>query len=162
MDFFLELFGEGYELTAPQMALRTFVTFLLALVLIRISGRRSFSFHTTFDNVLTVLFGAILARAVVGASPYIPTVFSCLVLALLHRFVAWLGVYYIQFERVLKGDKIPLYKDGRFIQKNMERSLVSKEDVMEHVRIINNQNSLDGIKEIYMERTGKISLLKKP
>jgi len=159
MNLFLELFGEGNDLTILQMCVRTVITFIIAIFLTRISGRRSFSLHTAFDNVITLLLGAILARAIVGASPYLPTILACLVLSILHRLFALLGIHYPYIENLIKGKKIPLYKEGVFIQKNLARSLVSKEDIMEAIRLTSHVNSLENVKEIYMERNGKITSL---
>jgi uncharacterized membrane protein YcaP (DUF421 family) len=49
MDTVITLFGEGRELNALQMAVRAMVVFFCCLVLIRISGRRSFGQRSPFD-----------------------------------------------------------------------------------------------------------------
>ncbi|WP_353506635.1 hypothetical protein [Variovorax flavidus] len=67
-------FGEGSDLETWQMAAQAVVTFFIALLLIRASGRRSFRQHTPFDACVTVPLGAALSRAVVGASPFWATV----------------------------------------------------------------------------------------
>ena len=70
MDVIRLLFGDGTELTTWQMADRALVTFVLALAMIRLAGRRSFGQRSPFDACTTVLLGAVLSRAVVGASPF--------------------------------------------------------------------------------------------
>lgn len=161
MKLILEIFGEGKDLTTFQMCCRAIIVFIIALALIRISGRRSFGLHTTYDNIMAILLGSILSRPVVGASPFLPTIAACLVIAILHRIFGILGVRLPWFGRLTKGAKIPLYKDGKFIEKNLIRSLVSVDDIMEGVRIQAMENSLENIKTVYMERSGKISVVKK-
>lgn len=148
------------ELSALEMGLRALIVFVIALILVRISGRRSFGLHSTFDNVIAFLLGAILSRTVVGASPFFPTIFACFVLVILHRIFAWLAVFSPSFENVVKGTKIPLYWKGAFNQVNMARSLVSEEDIREVMRTNLNCNSLENVKEVFMERNGKISVIK--
>src|SRR5215831_5355873 len=65
-----DLFGTGPNLTTLQMAVRSFVMFFIALALIRIGGMRIFGKKTAFDNVLSIMLGAILARGVIGATPF--------------------------------------------------------------------------------------------
>jgi len=43
----------------------------------------------------------------------------------------------------------------------MRKCSLSYGDVMEEIRLTLNQNTLDGIDEIFMERTGKISMIEK-
>ncbi|MGF6482427.1 hypothetical protein QFZ91_004590 [Paraburkholderia sp. JPY419] len=92
MDVFFVLFGQGRELDPLQMGLRSIVVFVIAIVLIRVSGRRSFGQRTPFDLVVVILLGAMLSRAIVGASPFIATVVASLVIVVCHRVLAW-GVH---------------------------------------------------------------------
>ena len=64
-------FGEGTDLQSWQMTKRGVVVFGIAFGLIRASGRRSFGQHSPSDACVTVLLGAVLSRAVVGASPFV-------------------------------------------------------------------------------------------
>lgn len=105
MGLLLNLFGEGEKLNVLQMSSRGALMFLIMLVLIRISGRRSFGMRTALDNVIAVSLGAIMSRAVVGASPLIPVVVCCLVTVLLHRAVSRLIAASKQFSRVVEGER---------------------------------------------------------
>jgi uncharacterized membrane protein YcaP (DUF421 family) len=44
--------------------------------------------------------------------------------------------------------------------KNLKRCSLSHGDIMEEIRLTLNQNTMENIDEIFMERTGKISMLK--
>ena len=66
MDVINLLFGEGEHLNPLQMACRILVIYLVALLWIRVAGRRAFGRLSTFDNVISILLGAVLSRAVVG------------------------------------------------------------------------------------------------
>jgi uncharacterized membrane protein YcaP (DUF421 family) len=161
MEWLIYLFGTQNNLTGFQMFLRAIVVFFLALLLIRISGRRSFGLKAPFDNIIAILLGAILSRVVVGAGPFVPTLIACLIIALLHRAIARLSISFNFFENLTKGGKILLYENNNFIKKNLNRALVSKEDIMEGVRLLALDDSLEYIDRIYMERTGQISIIKK-
>jgi uncharacterized membrane protein YcaP (DUF421 family) len=161
MDWALQLFGQGTDLTALQMSMRGITIFMLALALIRISGRRSFGLHTPLDNIITILLGAVLSRAVVGASPFIPVIICCLVIVLIHRLLGFLVSRNEKLSSIIEGDKMLLFKDGHFVDENMKRAQVCKENVMQGIRESASTEDLSKIDRVYIERNGVISVIKK-
>lgn len=161
METLQEIFSHETELTAVQMACRATAIFFIAFIFIRIAGRRSFGLRTPIDNIIVILLGAILSRAVVGASPFIPIIFASLVLCVLHRLFGWLFTRYNDFARIVEGEKIILYENGQFIDQNMKRGLVRIEDIMQGVRKATFSESIDDIDKIYLEHNGEISIIKK-
>src|SRR5579883_2380797 len=114
MDNFLKFFfGEGSNLDIHQMAARGVVVFVFTLLLIRVSGRRSFGLHKPFDTCIAVLLGAVLSRAVVGASPFFSTIAAAASLALMHRLLAMLAVRFPRLDLAMNGSCRTLYADGR-------------------------------------------------
>lgn len=160
-EFFYQAFGEGKDLEWYQMVDRGVVIFLIAIVLIRLSGRRSFGKGSALDNTIVILLGSTLSRALVGVSPFIPTVVACLALVLLHRVFAWITVHGHGFGRWVKGERIILYENGRFNEKNMKRGLISERDIMEGVRLKALTDDLDKIEAIWLERNGEVSAIRK-
>jgi uncharacterized membrane protein YcaP (DUF421 family) len=161
MKLLLDLFGEGKDLNVLQMSCRGVVVFFIALVLIRISGRRSFGLHTPLDNIITIALGAVLSRAIVGASDFLPVIVACTVIVVLHRAIAWGTAHHKNLSKIIQGDKMILFKDGRFITANMGKALVCEEDVLEGVRKSALTEDLSKIDKIYIERNGEISAIKK-
>jgi uncharacterized membrane protein YcaP (DUF421 family) len=162
LDWFIKIFGEGKELNTLQMSCRGVVVFIIALILIRISGRRSFGIRTPLDNIIVILLGAILSRAVVGASSFLPVVVTCFAVVILHRIFGWLIVKNKRFGRVVEGSKILLFENNDFISRSLEKALVCREDVMQGIRKSALTEDLDKIDKVYMERNGEISAVKKP
>jgi uncharacterized membrane protein YcaP (DUF421 family) len=161
MELITSIFGEGKDLNTLQMSSRGIVVFFIALVLIRISGRRSFGLRTPLDNIVAISLGAVLSRAIVGASAFVPVILTCFVIVILHRIVGWLIVHNKRFGRFIEGDKIPLYLDGVFIKNNLDKALVGEEDIMQGVRKSALTENMDEIGKVYMERNGDISPIKK-
>jgi uncharacterized membrane protein YcaP (DUF421 family) len=161
MDVLIKIFGEGRDLSALQMSCRGIVIFIIALLLIRISGRRSFGIRAPLDNIIVILLGAILSRAVVGVSAFVPVVVACLVIVIVHRFVSWLIANSKVVAKLVESDKIILYKEGKYIQSNLKRVQLTEEDAMQGVRKSALTESLDEIKHIYIERNGEISAIRK-
>src|SRR6195952_4382602 len=161
MEIFIKIFGEGKDLNALQMSSRGVVMFFIALALIRVSGRRSFGVRTPLDNIITISLGAIMSRAVVGASDFVPVVVCCFVIVLLHRGVGWLIASSKSFGRIIEGEKILLFENGVFLKDNMKKALVCQEDLMQGVRKSALTEDMDKIEKVYMERNGEISAIKK-
>ncbi len=155
-----ELFGSGTDLNALQMALRAIVIFFIAFIFIRFTGMRVFGIKSAFDICVTIMLGAVLARVIVGASPFIPTVVASFALVIVHRIIAFVSVNNQKVSHFFKGVPYSLYKEGKLNDKNLKKCSISFGDIMEEVRITLNQNSLDNVEEIFMERNGKISLIK--
>ncbi len=80
-----DLFGQGFNLNILQMTLRAIAIFFIALVLVRYTGMRMFGIKSAFDICVTIILGAVLARAIVGASPFIPTVIASIALVIVHK-----------------------------------------------------------------------------
>ena len=158
---FIAIFGTGKELTILQMSCRGVVIFIIAFILVRISGRRSFGMKAPLDNIIVILLGAILSRAVVGASPFLPVVITSLLIVLLHRALGWLNIHNKHLEQLLEGKKIILFEKTAFQEKNMGKALACKEDVMQGVRRTALTDDLSMVEKVYMERNGEISVIKK-
>jgi uncharacterized membrane protein YcaP (DUF421 family) len=155
------IFGKGDELTPFQMSLRALVISFVCLMFIRFSGRRSFAMGTPLDNVLAILLGAVMSRAVVGASPFLSVVAAGATIVLLHRVMALWGIYSSRFGRLVKGQPKVVYENGTFNEENMRYCRVSRHDVMAGVRDVMHENTLDHVQAVYIERNGRISVIKK-
>lgn len=161
MEAIIQIFGEGENQTAFQMSLRAAVIFIITLILLRIAGRRSFGMKSPFDNIIVILLGAILSRAVVGASEFFSTVASATVIAVLHRAAAWLGALNLRFGTLIKGEKIVLFSNGHLNHDNMRRALISESDLYASLRADMHVENFDEIDSAYMEINGQISFVKK-
>ena len=156
-----DLFGSGEHLTALQMSVRAFVMFFITLALIRFAGMRIFGKRTAFDNILVIMLGAVLARGVVGASPFFSTVAAAAVMVIVHKILALLAMKYVWVGKIVKGIHRSLYKNGEMNAKNMKIAEISKDDLMEGVRLQINSNSLDDVQEAYIEKNGQVSIIEK-
>lgn len=153
--------GHGNDLNALQMSVRALLVSLICLALLRFSGRRSFALGTPIDNVLAILLGSILSRAVTGASAFIPTLCAAATITVMHRVVLWAGMYNRKLGSIFKGDPKIVYRNGKLYEKNMRYCRVTRRDIMAGVRLSVHRNSLEGIEAIYIERNGRISVIEK-
>ena len=160
-ETFVNLFGEDEQLSVMHMCLRALVVSAYCLLLLRISGRRALALGTPIDNVSAILLGAVLSRAVTGASPFWPTLAAGATIALLHRFVAYISVEHKAIGRLVKGTAKVVYRNGSFNEKNLRYCRMSMRDLMAGVRLVSGLDSLEEVKTIYVERNGQISVIRK-
>jgi len=156
------LFGHGKDLSALQMCMRALVVFLVALLQIRICGMRAFGRKSSFDIVILVGLGAVLTRAIYGASPAIPIVAASTVLVVLHRLVAMLTSLSPRVERFIKGETVVLYRDGEANERVMHRAGISYTDLDEAARSNAQQHGRHDVQEIRLETSGELTVSQRP
>src|SRR5262249_41462087 len=69
------LLGIGVEpkqLTFLQVSVRGVIVFIAALIMVRLSSKRSLAEKTAFDAVLVVIIGSMLARVINGSEAFFP------------------------------------------------------------------------------------------
>lgn len=147
------------QLEIYQMVIRGVIIFFFALFIIRIAGTRTLENKTIFDQIISLILGAILGRAIVTAQSIPATLAVVLVLLLLHRFIAWITFRSRTAGFVIKGRALLLVKDGELQWKNMRRSHITIHDIEEKLRLIGCRKKIEEIKECYLERSGIISVV---
>ncbi len=161
MEDLNELWGINEDITPLEIAARAAVMFLIALLLIRISGMRPFGKENAFDTIIVFLIGGILSRGVVGATPFFSTITGAITIVIVHRLLSKFSIYNFSFERTVKGESTLLYKNGAFQFENMNKAGLTREDVFEELRLELHTSRLDIVDEVYMEKTGEISFVLK-
>lgn len=151
---------DGSELDFAHMAARGVVVFLLAIVAVRVLAHRRFvSRHTPFDVILGITLGAILARAVNGTAPFLPTLGSAGVLILLDRLIV-VGAYrWRWFRHLVEGRSRELIRDGEPKRSVMRRHHINEEDLRAELRRLGHVEDLANVKEAYLEPSGEISVI---
>jgi uncharacterized membrane protein YcaP (DUF421 family) len=161
MEIIKELFGDSDNINPFQMAFRMVIIFIVGILLIRLAGKRTFSMNMSIDNVITIMMGGILTRGIDGKNSFLGVVACATTIVVLYRLVIWGCLKSQGFGKLIKGEEKLIYKEGEFDKKVMKKFMMTEKDVTERVRITGHLNSLDEIKQIYVERDGEISFIKK-
>ena len=148
------------ELSATQMMLRAIITFLLALLIIRIAGIRSFGSKSAFDIVLSITVGAVLSRCIKGHYSYFACAAAATILALMHRVFALISFHNLFLAHLIKGKTDVLLSKNKINWKNMKKNHISMEDLLQALHKKGFSN-LEEIEEAFFETDGKISLIPK-
>ncbi|MDB5774381.1 MAG: rane protein [Herbaspirillum sp.] len=159
MDTFNLLFEASDDVGIMAMSLRALIIFVATLIFLRIAGRRSFGQKTAFDLCVTVLLGAVLSRAIVGASPMMPALAAGAVLVLAHRLLAILAIRWEVLDRLINGSERKLIENGRKDQNQMRAALVSERDIDEALRKKSSDASVESVLYAILERNGEITII---
>ena len=148
------------DLTFLQVSIRGVVVFIAALIMVRLSSKRSLAEKTAFDAVLIVIIGSMLARVINGSEAFFPTLGTGFVLVLLHRLFGVAAYYSHAFGFLVKGTPTVLVQNGRLGRKNMFWNHISKHDLEEDMRLDANSEDLAKIRTARLERSGEISFIR--
>jgi uncharacterized membrane protein YcaP (DUF421 family) len=146
---------------AHQMAVRAAVVFFIALIYVRTGGLRMLGRQSAFDSLTALMLGAILGKAVISHDSFLGTLLAAFVIMILHRLMAWLTFKSSWFGSILKGKSIILFQNNEPVFKNLSRVHITENDLLEAVRKNLNVDDMNYVKEIYMDRSGELSVIKK-
>jgi uncharacterized membrane protein YcaP (DUF421 family) len=151
---------EAKELSSLQVSMRGIIVFVATLVMMRISSKRSLAEKTAFDAALMIIIASVLARAINGSAPFVPTLVVGFVLVFLHRLFA-LGAYASHaFGILVKGKAVVIVENGCVDRKNMRVNHITQHDLEEDMRLDAEIEDLSKIKIARVERSGDISFVK--
>ncbi len=163
-EFLVDLFGfqaKADTITASQLCWRTVLVSLIAIVLLRISGRRTFASNSGLEMVVKFMLGAILSRAIAGDSPFGPIVAAAVTLVLFHRLLAYATYYFPAFSRLLKGQDSVLAENGAINHHELRRASLSEAALRAAVRGAANLEDLNQTQTVRLEHDGVITVVKK-
>lgn len=162
-EFFQKIFGTGVQpkdLSIVHVVSRTILILCYSLFLVKIAHRRFMSRKTRFDFVVAFVLGSVLARAINGSAPLLPTLVSGLVIVAIHWLVDFLATKSRRMERFLKGDSTLIVQTGRPDKRAMNAHHITEEDLLEDLRLSAETDNLEKIREARFERNGSISFVK--
>jgi uncharacterized membrane protein YcaP (DUF421 family) len=127
------------------------------IVYVRIAGLRSLSKMSSFDFVVTVAYGSLLASTATSGSSLIDGLSAAAVL-LVCQFLIALGRSRFRLGHLVDNAPLLLMLDGQFIEANLRKSRVTEQDVRGRLRDAN-VLSRDEVRAVVLETTGDVSVL---
>ena len=115
LDF---IFGANMEkdLSLGQESARAALCFFYGLLMLRLSGRRTFAQMSAIDLVISIIIGSNLSRAMTGSIPFWPTLASVAVLVGLHLLLAHAVTRSPALGRWAEGSPVILSRNGVLVE----------------------------------------------
>jgi len=156
------IFGGLKDITAAQECARAILIFFYGLVMLRLSGKRTFAHMSAIDLVISIIVGSNLSRAMTGEVPLWGTLATVAVLVALHLLMALAVSRSPVLSSWIEGLPVVLARGGDIDEPARLRCKISLCDLDESLR----EKGLDGLgelkkaKKLVLEPSGKISVVK--
>lgn len=143
-----------------ESVLRAAALYVILLLLVRLTGRRSLSETTPFDLVLLLVIGEATQQALLGDDfSLVNAVVVIATLLLIDIGLALLKRRSRVAERVIEGVPTIIVADGRPIEERMQRARVSESDVLQAARELQGIATLAEIRWAVLESDGSITVI---
>jgi len=142
-----------------RMLLVGVLSYFLLILIIRITGKRTLSKMNAFDLIITVALGSSFATVILDTSIALLEGMAALgLLILLQYVITFTSVRSKAVRKLIKSDPTLLYYHGLFVEKNMKKERISKNEIDQHVRN-NGYSSYKDISAVVLESDGSLSVL---
>lgn len=129
------------------------------IFLIRFFGKRSLGKWNSFDFVMNVAMGSIVATTLLSKDvELINGVIALFTLIFLQFMVTWTSVRSQTFTKLLKSEPTLLFYNGEFIQKNMKKERVAESEVYAAIRE-QGDSSIENVGGVVLETDGNLSVI---
>ena len=135
------------------------LSYFLLLCIVRLMGKRQIGELQMTEFISAML----LSQAAVFpmTDPDIPLLYGILPLLCIGSFeviLSMLCTKSTRFRHFLEGKPIPLVENGSYVQQNLLRTRISREEVLSQIRS-NGYTGLEEVDKVILEPTGNMSVL---
>ena len=135
--------------------------YIAIIFLMRISGKRTLSKWNSFDFIVTIAFGSILATLMLSKdTSLIQGVLAIGLLVLFQFIITWISVRSDIFQGWIKAEPTLLLFQGEFQSNAMRHQRVCKGEILAALRT-NGIAALEDAEAVILETDGSFSVIKK-
>jgi len=154
------LFGTKDHLGTGQECLRALVVFAYGLLILRLSGRRTFAKWSSLDIIVSIVVGSSLSRIITGDAPFAGTVAAIAVLVALHLIVSFAISCSPAAARLIEGEAVIIVRDGKVDEAQRRRHLISIPDLFAALRQ-RGVETPEQAKSVTLEPGGRLTVVRK-
>lgn len=145
----------------PVLFVRTLLTFVAVLLVVRWTGKRSISNLAPFDLAMVIMVGEVAAIPVADlAVDLMHGILPVLLIGALHVLMTTINLYSKRFEGLTEGHPTLLVKDGKVLKQNLLKERVSMSDLMTALRH-KEVADVGQVKEAWIEHAGGVSVIRR-
>ncbi len=143
-----------------DVVLRAAAVYVLVLVFLRLSGKRTMSQLTAFDFVLLLIISEATQQAILGDDfSFVGGSLAILTLIVLNRVSDTISFRSHRIDRILNDGALIIVEHGKPHRDRMEMFRLTDDDVLEQARAAQGIERMEQIKYAVLERTGNVSVV---
>lgn len=142
-----------------ELVLRVIALYLVLMVLLRVSGRRSLSELTGFDLILLLIVAEVTDNALLGHFSFIQAI---LVIVTLFTVDIGFSIWKEKSRTTAKwieGTPVVVVDEGRWLRDRMKHLRISEDEVLQAAREHHGLARIGQVRYAIVEASGKISII---
>ncbi len=144
------------------IAIRTFLSFIILLMLARIMGKKQISQLTFFDYVVGIGIGDMASSmAIESSTKFINPLIGLIIYTLLTLLITYGAIKSFKFRDLVESSPSILIKNGKILEKNLAKHKMTFNDLLNGLREKDAFN-VSEVELALLETNGQISVMKKP
>ena len=153
------LFGDESMSFLIEIAVRTLLMFILVLILLRLTGKRSIKQLSIFEIVMIIALGSAAGDPMIYKEiGILQASIVFLVVLISYKFITYLITKSEKIETFLEGKAIYIVHDGHAALESIHHTDLAMDEFFAELRVLNIQH-LGQVKEALLETNGHVSLL---
>ena len=153
-------FFESWQGILRMLVVGTLI-YVILIFYLRIFGKRSLSKMNSFDFVVTVALGSLLASIFISKDlPLAEGAMGLFWILTLQYAITWLSARYSIVEHVVKSEPALLFYQGHMLNDNLRDQRVTQEEVRSAIRQ-QGVALLEEVEAVILETNGDLSIVKR-
>ena len=138
---------------------RPIMIYVFLIALLRFAGQRTLSQMNSFDLIVLLTLSNTVQNAIIGDdNSVLGGMIGAATLVILNVVVVRFLFRHPDLERRLEGEPLVLVDGGRFIKRNMDRALITEDEVLAAIRR-QGAAELGDVDKVVLETSGTVSVL---
>lgn len=137
------------------------ISYIVLVILLRISGKRTLSKWNAFDFVVTIALGSILASVVLSKkTAVVEGLFAAFLLIVFQFIITFFSSRFKFVDSLIKAEPTLLYYKGDYKKEAMKKQRVAKSEILSAIRA-SSIGSLEEVEAVVLETDGQFSVIEK-
>jgi uncharacterized membrane protein YcaP (DUF421 family) len=148
------------EQTILSLLVRVSVMYLVALVILRLSGKQAVHELATMDFVVITILGDSFDTVLFGEAPILQGVVYFVTIGAIHFMVRFLASRSLVIHHLTASEPTTMIQDGMIVPDGLRREQTRLEIILGELRL-QGEDRLEEVKEARLEEDGRLSVLRK-